>query len=410
MQSYFAVATLDRIEEIRRDAGYARARALFDQLAEHIAQALPAASSIRANRATVEFTLRCSSPHVVVATLTKLRENIAGEVSLLGQTVPRTLTIAAVPSSSVRLSDIAVACAEQALAEARQRRVPVFVASRPAEEPDDDLLIADLQRAIRRDELCLHYQPKFRARQGEPVGSEALLRWEHPTLGAISPARFVPLAERSGEVRRLTEWVLERAIADQAALADAGVSLPSHINMPAPLIGEVDFIDHALARLGGLTSIGMEITETAMIGDPEGTLVSLQRLAEAGVHLAVDDYGTGFSSLAYLQRLPVKEIKIDRSFVSRLSTGGRDPLLVRSTIDLGHALEMEVTAEGVDSPAVFALLQVMGCDMAQGFLLSHPLPLADLIEFARTAPRNVPRPLSLRERAAERRANREGNA
>jgi EAL domain-containing protein (putative c-di-GMP-specific phosphodiesterase class I) len=155
--------------------------------------------------------------------------------------------------------------------------------------------------------------------------------------------------------------------------------------------------------LGGATGgIGFEITETAMMADPEGALVNLHKLAEASVHLSIDDYGSGFSSLAYLQQLPVNELKIDKAFVSRLSSGPRDPLLVRSTIDLAHALEMEVTAEGVQSAATLALLQVMRCDMVQGFFLSPALSLDGLIDFARerVASPGLPRAATLAERVA----------
>jgi EAL domain-containing protein (putative c-di-GMP-specific phosphodiesterase class I) len=149
-----------------------------------------------------------------------------------------------------------------------------------------------------------------------------------------------------------------------------------------------------------------------MMADPEGALANLYKLAEAGVHLSIDDYGSGFSSLAYLQRLPVKELKIDKGFVSRLSSGPRDPLLVRSTIDLAHALEMEVTAEGVQSAAALALLQVMRCDMVQGFFLSPALSLEGLVDYARDrlAAPGLPHAATLAERVAQLRRDADGTA
>jgi EAL domain-containing protein (putative c-di-GMP-specific phosphodiesterase class I) len=232
---------------------------------------------------------------------------------------------------------------------------------------------------------------------------EALLRWTHPTRGAVSPELFIPLAERSGEVSPLTLWVIARAVADRAVLREAGVDAPIHVNISAQLIADPRFVDRALGLLGDAAGgIGFEITETAMMADPEGALANLYKLAEAGVHLSIDDYGSGFSSLAYLQRLPVNELKIDKGFVSRLTSGPRDPLLVRSTIDLAHALEMEVTAEGVQSAATLALLQVMRCDMVQGFFLSPALSLDGMIGYARdrVASPALPRAATLAERVA----------
>ncbi|UAK26462.1 EAL domain-containing protein [Sphingomonas nostoxanthinifaciens] len=243
-------------------------------------------------------------------------------------------------------------------------------------------LMRDLQKAIRDDTLELHYQPKVRARSGETVAAEALLRWNHPQRGYVPPAMFVPIAERTGDIAALTEWVVGRAIADQARLLRMGHTLTFDLNISGGLLADPGYgwrLLHHFTALQGL--IGFEITETAMIGDPERALSNLQIFAEAGIRLAIDDYGSGFSSLAYLRQLPITELKIDRMFVANLTTSQRDPLLIRSTIDLAHALGMEVTAEGVDSPTTLALLQVMGCDQVQGYLLSRPLPLDRLATY-----------------------------
>ena len=271
-------------------------------------------------------------------------------------------------------------------------------------------LMRDLRLGLGRGEMFLCYQPKFRARTHELAGVEALLRWHHPRRGAITPAEFIPLAEETGDIGAMTEWVIARAVEDQRMLAAAGFDLRVHVNVSASLIGDPSFGASAVRAMGEHTHVlGIEITETAVIEDPEAALANLELLADAGVRIAIDDYGSGMSSLAYLKRLPAHELKIDKLFVSGLTQSHRDPLLVRSTIDLAHGLGMEVTAEGVETPSALALLRVMGCDLVQGYLLACPMPLADLIAFLADDQRlahlpaeshNVLKPASYWERAA----------
>jgi EAL domain-containing protein (putative c-di-GMP-specific phosphodiesterase class I) len=270
------------------------------------------------------------------------------------------------------------------LADAIERRLPLVEARAQAspEIVDRFTLMRDLQQAIAEDSIDLHYQPKLRSRTGLVDSAEGLLRWTHKTRGPMSPDLVVRMAEETGNIRALTIWTIERAIADQAWLRAQGSDFRLHINLSGALIHDAPFADWVLGRLrDSKATIGFEITETATISDPQGALAHLSAFADAGIHLSIDDYGSGYSSLAYIQSLPVNELKIDRSFISGLKSSQRDPLLVRSTIDLAHALEMEVTAEGVDTPEALALLQVMGCDLIQGYLLSRPIPLADLQAF-----------------------------
>lgn len=414
MQTYFAVLGLDGFEDIKRQVGYARAMSLLDAVRDRIAQALPDVQQLRSNRNNVEFLLRARSQSVAVEALTALQISLGGEIPVRGRSLARTVTIAAVPCPRGSVSETLVAEAEKALAKALRTGRAVHLSDRTVTEQDDHALMDDLHAALSGTPgLTLHYQPKLRAQGGALAGVEALLRWAHPARGIISPDLFILLAERSGEIRPLTEWVIARAVADRAVLREAGIAAPIHVNISAQLVADPRFIDAALELLGSVSrEIGFEITETAMIADPEGALVNLHKLAKAGVHLSIDDYGSGFSSLAYLQRLPVNELKIDKGFVSRLSTGPRDPLLVRSTIDLAHALEMEVTAEGVQSAATLALLQVMRCDMVQGFFLSPALSLEGLIRYAcdRLISPALPRPATLSERVAQLRRDADGSA
>ncbi|WP_174273363.1 EAL domain-containing protein [Sphingomonas bacterium] len=246
----------------------------------------------------------------------------------------------------------------------------------------EDGLAGDLDAAVSRGQLFLVHQPKTHARTGEVVGMEALVRWLHPEHGLIGPNDFIHIAEARGEIRRITEWVVRQALMEQRSLAICGHPLACSVNISACLLADRDFGAWLLETVRDASApFGLEITETAMIADSERALANLHSFAKAGLRIAIDDYGAGLSSLAYLKQLPAHELKIDRMFVQGLSSSHRDPLLVRSTIDLAHALGMEVTAEGVESPAAMALLRVMGCDHMQGYLISKPLRLGELRAF-----------------------------
>lgn len=240
-------------------------------------------------------------------------------------------------------------------------------------------LLRDLPTALRNGDIFLVYQPKLHLRSGEVSGVEALVRWNHHTLGAISRKSLIPLAEERGQIRELTTWVLRRALLDQARLAESGHIISIYINVSAILLADADFVRDICTLVGpGTGEIGLEITETALIETSPTALTNLDRIIKLGIPISIDDYGSGLSSLAYLKQLPAKELKIDKMFISGMTLSHRDPLIVRSTIDLAHALGLSVVAEGVESLAALALLKVMGCDYAQGFLISPALPIAEL--------------------------------
>jgi EAL domain-containing protein (putative c-di-GMP-specific phosphodiesterase class I) len=237
--------------------------------------------------------------------------------------------------------------------------------------------------AINRGEFHLIYQPKLNLRTKRVDGVEALMRWHHPHDGIRMPDNFIAESEASGAIDRLSLWAFDRAMADQRWLAENhGFDLLFHVNLSAQLLNRKAMVID-LCRRARTTDgrIGIEITERSMIDDPEQAFAHIEMLRTAGYRIAIDDYGVGLSSLTYLKQLDADELKIDKSFITALDTSHRDPLIVRSTIDLAHALGMTVTAEGVESPAAFALLSVMGCDAVQGYLVSRPLPLADLPVF-----------------------------
>jgi EAL domain-containing protein (putative c-di-GMP-specific phosphodiesterase class I) len=196
----------------------------------------------------------------------------------------------------------------------------------------------------------------------------------------ISPDLFVPMAEETGHIQALTEWVLARAVGDQKRLAAAGRKLALSINISARLLSDGDFARRAVELVKQAAHhICFEITETAVIDNPTSALENVELFAKNGIRIAIDDYGAGLSSLAYLKQLPAHELKIDKLFVQNVTNSERDALLVRSTIDLAHGLGLEVTAEGVETPAAFALLAGMRCDLAQGYLVSRPCTLEELV-------------------------------
>ncbi|RZJ38276.1 MAG: EAL domain-containing protein, partial [Brevundimonas sp.] len=242
-------------------------------------------------------------------------------------------------------------------------------------------LISELMAALDNGEFSLAYQPKYDFRAEAITGVEALARWTHPRRGFVPPDLFVGMAEETGHIRPLTEWVVRQAIIDQKAMAAAGHQVMVSVNISGRLLSDDSFTDFALEQIAASGArLCFEITETAVMHDPERALAVIARLSDAGVCISLDDYGSGLSSLGYLKRIRADELKIDKSFVMDMDQSSRDALLVKSTIDLAHGLGLRITAEGVETPTALALLRGMGCDMAQGYLIGRPKPLAALIE------------------------------
>ena len=241
-------------------------------------------------------------------------------------------------------------------------------------------LMGELSHAIDHDELVLFYQPKVSFKTNRVVGVEALLRWQHPQRGLISPDQFIPLAEKTGAIQRLTQWVLKSAIRQSTLWHRAGYLVNVSLNLSVRNLLEPAFPHWVLALLDGdgasAESITMEITESALMADPAKARSVLILLSEHGIRFSIDDFGTGYSSLAYIKHLPVREIKIDKIFVSTLMTDADNNTIVRSTIDLGHNLGLSVTAEGVENQETWNTLGAFGCDEAQGYFLSKPLAVA----------------------------------
>lgn len=264
-----------------------------------------------------------------------------------------------------------------------------------------------IMAAVRAGELVLHYQPKLDCRTMKLRGAEALSRWTLPDGTQLVPDEFVALAEAAGGISELTVWGVEQALRDSRWLASKGLGKgpggslggPIFVNLSGKLITR-DFASRLIALVGDeAASIGFEITETAVLDNPEEALECLHQLREAGIALAIDDYGAGLSSLSYLKQIPAGELKIDRKFVQGMTRSNRDPLIVRSTIDLCHGLGMTVTAEGVEDAMTASLLGVMGCDTIQGYFVSRAVPIEGLERFIDEHPGTAPRVPQIRKKA-----------
>jgi diguanylate cyclase (GGDEF)-like protein len=263
-------------------------------------------------------------------------------------------------------------------------------------------LMTELRHAVEHDELTLYYQPKIDLATGTVKYVEALVRWHHPERGMVAPNEFIPFAEQTGYIKAITRWVVEKSIAQSAFWEARGIELDVSINVSARDLVHSDLPETIAACLAkhrvSARRVWIEITESALMEDPKHAIDTLDRLHAAGLRLSIDDFGTGYSSLSYLKRMPVDEIKIDQSFVLDMGNDEEDKTIVRSTIDLGHNMGLKVVAEGVETRDVLDQLREMGCDLAQGYYLSRPLPAEGLITWleawdpdaARNQPQEAP--------------------
>jgi EAL domain-containing protein (putative c-di-GMP-specific phosphodiesterase class I) len=249
--------------------------------------------------------------------------------------------------------------------------------------------MSELRNAIERDELELYYQPKIAIQAGVLYGAEALVRWNHPKHGFISPEEFIPMAERTRTIKPLSLWVLKRAFQHCAVWHKQGVEMKISVNLSAK-----DLLDPSLPdTVAGVTAstaikpewIIFEITESAIMTDPERALITVERLSNMGFELAVDDFGTGYSSLAYLKKMPLTELKIDKSFVEDILKSENDAVIVKATINLAHNLGLQVTAEGVENEEILNLLKGYGCDLIQGYHLAKPLSVTEFNNWLKTS-------------------------
>ena len=279
--------------------------------------------------------------------------------------------------------------ADVAMYYAKNNRIGLFVYNPMADRntPDRLNLMGELRQAIHQDQLQLYFQPKVDLAQEKIIGVEALLRWNHPERGFIPPDEFIPLAEQSGLIRPLTYWVIDNALQRLDSWHKAGIYVSVSINLSMHNLQDPDFPAQLKLLLRsipvGNNYIQFEITESAVMNNTEYVMEVLRNLGELDVSFAIDDFGTGYSSLSMLKKLPVHELKIDKSFVMDMASDSDDEAIVHSVIDMGHTLGLKVIAEGVESAVVMHRLIRLGCDMIQGYYVSRPLPAEEITPMLR---------------------------
>ncbi|WP_454759237.1 putative bifunctional diguanylate cyclase/phosphodiesterase [Caulobacter segnis] len=398
----------DRFPQVRAAIGYELATELVAKLGQRVADAAP---GVMVGRLTTSILCTVSSTKDLDGTLSRAEGLLPGlEAPILvgGEPVDVHIThgVAATAAGGLdaaRLIERALIALDQA--RAAHRKLMMFDPVAYGDPAANLSLMSEMLEAVRKGELYLNHQPKLDLRTGQITGVEALARWNHPTRGFIRPDLFVGMAEETGHIRALTDYVLAQAIDDQARLRGAGHDVLMSVNVSGRLIDDCSFADHAIAQVAASGArLCFEITETAVIGNPDVALSVLDRLAEAGIPVSIDDYGSGLSSLAYLKQIRADELKIDKAFVMSLEAGGKDALLVKSTVDLAHSLGMKVTAEGVETREGLAVLQLMGCDLAQGYHIAKPMGLDKLVDFLGEWSIELPAPKETRPDEARRSA------
>jgi diguanylate cyclase (GGDEF)-like protein len=384
------VLDLDQFKEINDTLGHPMGDRMLEQVGVRLATVLRDCDTV-ARLGGDEFAVlltvdadRMNAERVAL----RIREALAGPFDLVGIAVQTAASIGIVLSPEhgtdaemlTQRADIAMYNAK------RGGRGYAFYA------PEDDrsslrrlALVGELRRALEREELVLHYQPQIDVSTGAVLGVEALVRWQHPEHGLLPPSEFIELAEVSGTIQPLTKWVVRTAVRQAAELATAGHHLVMSANVSARNLYDPDLVkgigeDLAASDLPP-ELLMLELTESELVDDPSQVMTVLSLVSGMGVRLAIDDFGTGWSSLSNLTRLPIHQIKIDRSFVSQMLLGGDDAIIVRSIVDLGHNLGLAVVAEGVEDELTMTALADLGCDQAQGYLLCRPVPAAELMSW-----------------------------
>jgi diguanylate cyclase (GGDEF)-like protein len=380
-----AVINLNRFRRINEHLGYSVGDAVLTKMAARLA-AVPSVKSAVARFAADQFAAFTRLPDAAALQSwgTSLVVALADPVFVEAQPIDISTTIGLALSSDAATTDELLRCAELALESARREKRPLAIYEKTLKpEARDQLsLLGELRLALERDELRLFFQPKIEMATNRVAGAEVLLRWLHPTRGLLGPAAFVPFAEQTGFIRRMTRWTLDRAIAQGALWHRAGKSLSLAVNISADDLDDPRFD----SRVAGLLTrhqlppslLTLELTESGFIDDPERALGILNAIAALGVKLSIDDFGTGYSSLSHLARMPVHEVKIDRSFIQELESNPEFATVVRSAIDMGHSLGLQVVAEGIESELGAQRLRDFKCDVAQGYLYAKPMPLAQL--------------------------------
>jgi diguanylate cyclase (GGDEF)-like protein/PAS domain S-box-containing protein len=383
---------LDKLKDVNDNAGHDVGDALLIQVANRLAQATRP-SDVIARIGGDEFVVLCNGvdEHSALELAERVRLALSGKMMIRGVEVDLTVSVGVALTSSQRVVDVPssdaaltlLRNADAAMYTAKRRgrsRCELYTEAMHAEGNEQRQLAAELERAMAHDELRLAYQPIISTHSGRVVGAEALLRWDHPDRGRLLPAQFIHLANESGAIVPIGEWVIRQACNDTSAWLAAGLverTFSVHVNVSARQLVEDTFVERVLAivRASELApqQLTLDFDETTLSDLFSGNLRSLQALRRFGVQLALDDFGVGVSSLTALRQCEADVLKLDGTVARSLGANGDDDPIVRAIIQLAHALEMQVVAEWVTSPDQLHRLRVLGCDMVQGYLLGEPI-------------------------------------
>lgn len=380
---YCVAVGIHRLSTIRSVIGHSATNKLIASIGARIQEHDAPIQIGRISGAVVGFLIRCPNEDALLSKLNELHAAMSEPLKVGDDVVDVQATIAFArhePESDIGAIDRAAI----ALLQLQKKRLPVggFSAAEYGDPTGTLSLMSELMAGLKDGSVFLAYQPKLSLRDRQIKSAEALVRWRHPDRGFIPPDEFIELSEETGHIRPFSEWLIETACADRRTFAAAGHDISVSINLSGRLLTDDEFILRSIERLKNEAGhFCMEITETAVIDDPAAALSNIARLKRAGMSISIDDYGSGLSSLSYLKQIPGDELKIDKEFVLELHKNASDALLVKSTIDLAHSLKMKVTAEGIETPEVLQMLSAMGADTAQGYFISKPVPVPELVAF-----------------------------
>ncbi|MFI5933704.1 putative bifunctional diguanylate cyclase/phosphodiesterase [Actinoplanes sp. NPDC051494] len=390
----FFLLDLNRFKEVNDTLGHHAGDLLLQEVARRLATTVRK-DSLVARLGGDEFAVllpEVASAEDLIAIGDRLLIAINGTADLDGYAVDVSASIGAAlyPQSSTTPAEL-LQHADVAMYAAKRGHLGVSYYDPAADEHSFERLsvVGELRRAIEVGELELHYQPKVRMSDGRLSGVESLVRWRHPTRGLLFPDKFVDAAEQSGLMPALTDAVLTAALDQHRRWREDGFSVPIAVNVGAGCLLDTGLparIARMLERFGTTAAdLTIEITESAMIADPARATAVLTELRALGLKLSIDDFGTGYSSMSYLQTMPLTELKIDRQFTTKLTTTPSGRAIIGAIIELAHALELVVVVEGVEDEQTYAIARDLGCEIAQGYLMSRPLPAADLLAWASTS-------------------------
>ena len=399
------LADLDRFKEVNDTLGHHHGDELLEILASRIAVLAETDRLLVARLGGDEFAVLVRGRHTaseIYEVAARVKSTLESPVEIAGVLVDvgASVGVAVAPrdgndaATLLQRADVAMY-----VAKSDHRGIVFYEAEADPYSPQRLSLAADLRRAVANGEVEPHFQPVTSLKSGEPISVEALARWTHPTFGVIPPDVFIPIAEQSGLIRDLTYLILDRSLDSVRRWRAAGFHLKVAVNLSVRLLLDDDLvtnIERHLARAGvGPEMLTLEVTEGTIMADPVRAIEVLEALHDIGISLSIDDFGMGYSSLNQLKRMPVSQLKVDRSFVSSLPNDREDAVIVESVISLGHNLGMQVVAEGVEDAASLEHLRMLGCDSVQGYYLSPPLPSSELLRWMRRRPQFSPAPASV---------------